>query len=111
MIGMDASNGKALDGLAHLHQSVRDILSTPKGSRVMRREYGSDVFRLIDAPMNRDTLMNIYAAGAEAIARWEPRLSLTKIHAIEAAPGAITLEVTGVYLPDGRTVTLDGIKV
>jgi phage baseplate assembly protein W len=56
MRGIDANTGKALSGLAHLRQSVTDILSTPIGSRVMRREYGSQLFRLIDAPLNRSTL-------------------------------------------------------
>ena len=39
--GMDASTGQPLTGSAHLVQSIRDILTTPIGSRVMRRDYGS----------------------------------------------------------------------
>ncbi|WP_412057361.1 GPW/gp25 family protein [Bartonella sp. DGB2] len=36
----------------HLRQSLIDILMTAKGSRVMRRAYGSDVARLLDQPVN-----------------------------------------------------------
>lgn len=111
MNGMNASNGTSLGGIDHLRQSVRDILTTPIGSRVMRRDYGSNLFALVDAPMNRSTLMSIYAATVEAITRWEPRFRVQKVVAASAEPGAVTLDLTGEYLPDGRIVTLDGIRV
>lgn len=111
MNGIGAATGKTLGGIDHLRQSIRDILTTPIGSRVMRREYGSRIFQLVDAPMNRSTLLDIYAATAEAIAKWEPRFKLQSVVATSAAPGQVTLDVTGLYLPDGRVVTLDGIEV
>ena len=111
MNGMNATTGQALGGIDHLRQSIRDILTTPTGSRVMRRDYGSDLFKLLDAPMNRSTLMSIYAATAAALERWEPRFQLHKVVAANAEPGTVTLDLTGQYLPDGRVVTLDGIKV
>lgn len=111
MQGTSALTGKPLDGRDHLRQSIRDILTTPIGSRVMRRDYGSRLFELIDAPMNRSTLLDIYAATAEAIARWEPRFKLQTVKAASAAPGAVTLDMTGEYLPDGQVITLDGIEV
>lgn len=97
--------------MAHLRQSIVDILTTPKGSRVMRREYGSDLFRLIDAPMNRATLMDIYAAVAVALKRWEPRFRLESCKVASAEPGIAVLDLTGEYLPDGKQITLDGIEV
>ena len=97
--------------MAHLRQSIRDILTTPIGSRVMRRDYGSKIYRLIDAPMNRSTLLAIYAATADAIHKWEPRLRLSKMRIVSAAPGAIELDLTGEYLPDGRVITLDGVRI
>src|SRR3546814_12586651 len=41
MIGVDRATGQRLDGNDHLAQSIGDILSTPIGTRVMRRDYGS----------------------------------------------------------------------
>ena len=38
LIGMSRDSGQALTGIAHLKQSIRDILSTPLGSRRMRPE-------------------------------------------------------------------------
>jgi len=111
MIGIAANTGKRLGGLDHLRQSVRDILTTPIGSRVMRREYGSRLFDLIDAPMNRATILDIYAAVADALERWEPRFRLREVVATDARPGHVTLTLTGELLIDGREVTLDGIVV
>lgn len=111
MDGTNAATGKRLGGIDHLRQSIRDILTTPIGSRVMRRDYGSRLFRLIDAPMNRSTLLEVYAAAADALERWEPRFSLELVQAVSAEPGRLELDLTGKYLPDGQTITLDGIVV
>lgn len=111
MNGIDASTGKSLSGIQHLRQSIRDILTTPIGSRVQRRDYGSRVPRMIDAPMNRSTLLDLYSAAAEALDKWEPRFSLEQIQAVAAEPGRLELVVYGEYLPDGQKVTIDGIVI
>jgi hypothetical protein len=111
MDGIGAQNGKKLGGITHLRQSIRDILTTPKGSRVMRRDYGSDLFKLIDAPSNAATMAAIRAETADALARWEPRFKLTRVQIVTASAGSVTLDLTGKYLPDGVEVTLDGITV
>ena len=115
MPGTNNQNGKDLTGLAHLRQSVRDILTTPIGTRVMRREYGSRLFELLDAPLTPGTLTEIYAAAAEALARWEPRLRVERIKAHEAsssdAAGRVSIDLEGVYLPDGETVRIEGLVI
>lgn len=79
MIGVDRLNGRHLDGNAHLAQSVADILSTPIGSRVMRRDYGSMLPELLARPGNPIIRQLIFAATAVAIARWEPRIRIRKV--------------------------------
>lgn len=79
MIGMDRRTGKPLHGDSHLAQSVTDILSTPIGSRVMRRDYGSLLFQLVDAPLNAITRLRLFAAVAIALSKWEPRIRLTRV--------------------------------
>lgn len=111
MEGMNALTGKRLVGIAHLHQRVADILNTPIGSRVMRRDYGSRLPRLVDAPMNRATIMEIQAATADALARWEPELSVESVTVTAANPGSIVLDIAGKYLPDGSSVLINGIEV
>jgi phage baseplate assembly protein W len=74
MRGTDKNTGKALDGKAHLRQSITDILNTRIGTRVMRRDYGSDLPNLIDNPINDEFAVDLYVALAEALDKWEPRL-------------------------------------
>ncbi len=111
MNGTNAKTGKHLSGLDHLSQSVRDILTPPVGSRVMRRDYGSRLYQLVDAPINQNILLELYAATAEALSRWEPRLKLQRVHARSARPGCVVLELTGEYMPGKYIITLDGIEI
>ncbi|UYM14256.1 GPW/gp25 family protein [Endozoicomonas euniceicola] len=111
MNGTDAVSGKQLSGLDHLRQSITDILTTPVGTRIQRRSYGSRLFELVDAPMNRATLIDIYAAAAEALEIWEPRFKVEQIRAVAAQPGRVELDIVGDYLPDGQKITLDGIVI
>lgn len=111
MDGTNASDGTRLGGIDHLRQSLRDILTTPVGTRVMRRDYGSRLYQLVDAPLNRSTMLQLYAATAEAIKRWEPRLQLTSVRIASSEAGSVELDLTGNYLPDGTEVTIDGIVV
>lgn len=48
MNGMDRRTGRLIEGDAHLAQSVADILTTPVGSRLQRRTYGSLLPELLD---------------------------------------------------------------
>lgn len=85
--GMSKADGRRLTGFDHVRQSVWDILTTPVGTRVMRRDYGSRVPELIDKPMTPEVITDIIMAAAEAIYRWEPRFQPTHM-AIETANAA-----------------------
>jgi len=111
MIGTSATTGKHISGIDHLRQSIRDILTTPIGSRIMRREYGSRLFELIDAPMNDATRVDMIAATAEALATWEPRISVDEVSVEAAEAGKFTLSLVCTYLPDGTEIEIDGIEV
>lgn len=104
MMGMNASTGRSLTGLAHLRQSIADILTTPIGSRIRRRRYGSEVPELIDQPLNEATQLRIYAATAFALRRWEPRLSLSNVQLTRDTDGAIAVLLEGTA--NGQGITL-----
>lgn len=95
MSGLSTTTLRVLPEDQHLVQSINDILSTPLGSRVMRRSYGSDLPRLIDAPLNGETLVDLFAATAEAIAQWEPRFTLRRVELSDAQAGRLSLSLTG----------------
>ncbi|MFI8483000.1 GPW/gp25 family protein [Pseudomonas sp. NPDC078700] len=94
---MNRTTGSAISELDHLRQSVSDILTTPLGSRVMRRDYGSQLMELIDQPFNGTTKLRAYAAIAMGLMRWEPRLSISRVQisqSTEASQAIIDLEGT-----------------
>lgn len=96
MIGLAATTGRTIAGAAHLAQSIADVLTTPIGSRVMRREYGSLLPDLIDAPFNDATRLQAYAAVAMALMRWEPRIRLSRVQlSLGEQPGQAYLDVEG----------------
>lgn len=88
-----------------------DVLTTPLGSRICRRNYGSELFRLIDQPLNSKTLLKIYAATSSAIKTWVPEFDVKNVSVTSPSAGAIVLLITGVYKPTGEQITLDGIRV
>lgn len=95
MTGMDARTGRPLTGADHLAQSIADILSTPIGTRVGRRDYGSLLPELIDQPMNALGRMRLMAATALALLRWEPRIRLTDVTIKQTGPAAFSAVLEG----------------
>lgn len=94
MSGINRHTGRALDGGAHLGQSIIDVLSTPRGEMATLRDYGSDVPGLIGQPMNGETMVDLFMATAEALDLWEPRIDLARVQLIEATPGRAVIELT-----------------
>ena len=112
-VGMACVTGQALGGIDHLRQSVRDILTTPLNSRVMRRDYGSALPDLVDSNLTGLTLAQLYAATADALRRWEPRLRVTRVQAVarpvDLEQGHVEIILDAVYLPEGREIRIDGV--
>jgi len=102
--GLKRAGGGVIGGWDHVVQSLSDIFTTPIGSRVMRRDYGSDLPRIVDAPMTQRTLLRLYNAVATAAARWEPRIRITRVAYIDAgADGHATLAlINPIYYPRGH---------
>ncbi|EOZ7960352.1 GPW/gp25 family protein [Cronobacter sakazakii] len=93
--GMSQGNGRAITDSDHLRQSVRDILLTPQGSRIARREYGSLLSELIDQPQNPALRLQVMSAVYVALSRWEPRLTLDSITISSSFDGSMVVELTG----------------
>jgi phage baseplate assembly protein W len=101
--GIDREAGSPLTGFEHVRQSIGVILTTPIGARVMRRDFGSELFDLIDRPMTDRVILAAYAAVAMAIARWEPRFALTRCALSELGPGGgMRMDLEGIYYPRGH---------
>jgi uncharacterized protein len=111
MRGMDRRTGAPLSDDDHIRQSVHDILTTPIGSRVMLREYGSDLPNLVDKPMNELFAVEIHASTSLAIERWEPRITFTQARiSRDQATGRAIIDVEATKKADGSVITIEGIS-
>ncbi|MFI8380658.1 GPW/gp25 family protein [Pseudomonas sp. NPDC079086] len=107
MQGMNSHTGRTITDSAHLAQSVADILTTPIGSRVMRREYGSQLADLIDWPHNSATRLQAYAATAMALMRWEPRIRLNRVQlSLGDVAGQAILDLEGTLTDSNEPLSL-----
>jgi len=112
MAGMDAATGRPLSGLDHLKQSVRDILTTRIGTRIMRRDYGSDLPNLVDKPMNDALKMQVYVTTVEALKKWEPRLEINRVQVQSvASSGQITVDIYGKIIETGASIVVPNVVV
>ena len=105
--GMNRQTGLSLSEAEHIRQSVRDILVTPIGSRVMRRDYGSLLAAMIDRPQSPALRLQIMAACYSAIQKWEPRISLTAITFERSEnDGTLYVDITGTRPTSGQSFSI-----
>ena len=104
-LGMNRDTGKAITDIDHIRQSIRDILITPEGSRLARRDYGSMLSAMIDWPQNDVTKLQVMAATYTALSRWEPRIRLNTVNITSAFDGSMVVELTG-QRDDGSPVAM-----
>lgn len=103
MVGVNRNTGDALGGYQHLMQSIIDIMTTKIGTRVMRRDYGSEIPDLIDRPQGNDTVLEVTMALGEALEKWEPRFRLSRVAITDAGPdGVMEIYIRGDYYPRGH---------
>ncbi len=103
--GMNRNTGLGISDTEHISQSMRDILLTPVGSRVMRREYGSLLSALIDMPQNPALRLQIMVACYSAIQKWETRIRLTAISFEAGDAGEMYVDITGMRTDTGASVS------
>lgn len=78
-----------------IRQSIRIILGTNHGERVMRPGFGAGLQRLVFEPMNTATLALAKHRVEEALITWEPRIdSITVKVSAEPDLGRLLIDVT-----------------
>jgi len=108
---MNVNTGKKISEIAHIKQSIANILSTPLGSRVMRRDYGSRLFERIDQPINGELIAEIYSDIVEAISTWEPRFEVEQVTLQSIDKGKIIIDLEGTFVKDGQKIVLENISI
>jgi uncharacterized protein len=93
MSGIHAATAAPLTADADIRHSIGVILTTPIGTRVMRRSFGSYLFDLVDSPGTPTGALKVIAAAADAIERWEPRVAFVSGRITEDGTGRAVLTV------------------
>lgn len=64
-----------------IEESIRIILGTAKGERVMRPDFGCGIHDHVFDTIDRSTLTVIETAVEEALVEWEPRIAVKEVEA------------------------------
>lgn len=72
-------------GAEELDASIRMIVSTAHGERVMRPEFGCRIWDQLFEPINTDSLGAMEQSVEEAIEMWEPRVDVESVEAEQDA--------------------------
>ena len=79
-MGVDHTGSIALtDGVDDLDRSMRIVLMTAPGERVMRPTFGCTIWDLLFEPITPNLLGLIAQAVREAIGQWEPRVEVENV--------------------------------
>jgi phage baseplate assembly protein W len=88
-----AQGGKI--AVAEYEESIRDsiwlVLSTAKGERVMRPDFGCGIHDMVFAPNNAGTRGRIEIDVREALLKWEPRIIVDKLDVSAGDRGELIL--------------------
>ncbi|MBB4797577.1 phage baseplate assembly protein W [Brevundimonas bullata] len=109
MTGLSAASGRAVPPASdeYVRRSVADVLTTPIGSRVMRRDYGSYLPDLVDQPLNDATRLKLYGATALALMRWHRRSRLKAVRLlVDGSSATLQLDLVRTDLPRPQALTL-----
>ena len=104
---MSRLNGRSISDLEHIKQSIADILTTPLGSRIMRRDYGSILADLIDQPKSDVLVLKLSSAIYTAITKWEKRISVVRINVSDLQAGKLVIDLEAVHLIKNQSLNLN----
>ena len=73
---------KLTDGPDDIERSIRIVLVTAPGERVMRPEFGCRIWELLFEPVTPNLLGLIAEAVRQAVSQWEPRVDVEAVHPV-----------------------------
>ena len=103
---MSRLDGSELSEQEHILQSLEDITTTPIGTRIMRRDYGTQLADLIDQPISEALYLKIYSTLYVAYLRWEDRIDISQIQVAEIQNGQLVLDITGFLKTNGMEMNI-----
>lgn len=98
------SKTSAAKYMISIEESIKDILITPLGSRVMRPDYGSLLYTLIDRKIDDDFKIKLTRYTAEAISKWEKRVKLKGVRLNECKANQLSI---GLLFEDYKDLNME----
>src|ERR687884_445356 len=94
-VGLDEDHQVAMtpDGEEAIRQAIWMILSTSRGERVMRPDFGCGIHEMVFGVLNAGTGDSIAGAVREALALWEPRIDVLDVFAVSDAASSNRLMI------------------
>lgn len=68
-------------GVTDVEESIRIVLGTAKGERVMRPDFGCGIHEYTFAAIDTSTLALVESTVEDALREWEPRIEVTSVDA------------------------------
>ena len=79
--------------LIDIENSIKDILLTPLGSRVMLPEYGSRIYELIDRKVDDEFRADLACFVIEAVEKWEKRVKIDEVRLMDLKNHKLSFKV------------------
>lgn len=82
-------------GVEELDSSIRMVLITAPGERLMRPNFGCRIWDLLFEPINANTLGLMAVAVREALGQWEPRVDVESVtvEPLDGADGKVLIHI------------------
>lgn len=90
--------------LIDIEESIKDILQTPLGSRVMLPEYGSRLYELIDKKIDDEFRANLSWYVIEAVEKWEKRVKIDEVRLVSLTNHKLKIKL---ILTSGEELNLE----
>jgi phage baseplate assembly protein W len=82
-MGVDHTGSIAMTrGAEDIDRSLRIVLSTAPGERVMRPQFGCRIWEMLFEPVTANLLGAMAEAVRDAVAQWEPRVDLDDVQVV-----------------------------
>jgi len=96
-VQLDANTGRTalVAAEADIHQSIRIIIGTARGERVMRPDFGCGVHEMVFEALDTATFTRVQATVRDSLTRFEPRIELISVEVdpTQAAEGLLLVSI------------------
>ena len=97
-LGVDHTGAIALTRASgDLEDSIRVVLLTAPGERLMRPQFGCRIWDLMFEPVNANLLGLISEAVRDALAQWEPRIEVQDVTPVQDETASGVVQITIAY--------------